>query len=397
MSELRIGKPYITHDNSKTRLNTELYLDGCKIYNVWYEFAGEYKNYICCERADGILLNVLLYAMEHGYDIRCDVPLSERLYYQLTTYLIPAISSHIDEYRQISIHADLSGEVIENVNGVGASLSGGVDSFYTLFKHYNRPEKRYNITHLTFFNAGASGEYGGDEARNRYLERIDWIKGVATKLNLKLVTVDTNINEFLQENHEATHTFRTLSLVFLLQKLFSVYYFASGVPFESFAYKYFDTAPYDLLSAKCLSTDNLTIYISGGEVNRLEKIRYIADFPLTYEYLNVCVSEAVNCSKCAKCQRTMMELYTLGMLDKYAKVFDVDYFQRHKKDYLYSTVVNKLEYDWIDIYPILKKRGEFPVPVRMRAAARNVYNIARRQLASVPLLKKLYRNFIKRG
>lgn len=396
MSELQIGKPYITHHASKVRLNAELYLDGSKIYDVWYEFDEDYEKYLCCERVDGIVLNVLLYAMEHGYDIRCDSPMSERLYYQITTYLIPEISSHIREYSKVNIRAKLSSDVIDTANGVGASLSGGVDSFYTLFKHYDRPEKRYNITHLTFFNAGASGQYGGDEARNRYFERIEWIKGVAAKLNLKLVTVDTNINEFLQEDHEATHTFRTLSLVFLLQKLFSVYYFASGFPFESFAYKYFDTAPYDLLSAKCLSTDNLTIYISGGEVNRLEKIRYIADIPMTYDYLNVCVSEAINCSKCAKCQRTMMELYTLGMLDKYAKVFDVDYFQQHKKKYLCSTVVNRHEYDWVDIYPIIKDRGEISLDVYLRAGVKIAYKGIRGRLAAVPMIKKLYRKYIKK-
>ena len=107
----------------------------------------------------------------------------------------------------------------------------------------------------------------------RYKQRIDWIQSVADELEKPLVCVDTSANEFLKQNHEQTHTFRTLSIPLAMQKLFSKYYFSSGIPFKNFEFAKLDTATYDLLNVQCISTDNLTFYSSGGEVKRLEKGR----------------------------------------------------------------------------------------------------------------------------
>ncbi len=354
-----IGKTYIESvDDKASRLCACITTEDSKEYVAWYEVSKEFEQYLCTERADAFVVNTLLYAMEHSYDIICEDPMSERLFYQLTEYLIPAISKNLPRYHAINIKAQLTSERLQTADGAGGSLSGGVDSFYTILRHCNRKEEDFNITHLTFFNAGASGAYGGDEARRRYLSRIDFVKDVADKLNVPLVCVDTNINEFLQQDHEPTHTMRTLSIILALQKLFSKYYFASGFPFSSFEFTDFDTAPYDLLNVQMLSTENTTFYLSGGETTRLEKLDYISQFDITYPRLNVCVCEDTNCNVCLKCQRTIMELYVLGKLDLYDKVFDVQYFQDHKKDFMINAYMHRDEYDWRDVYPILKKKND---------------------------------------
>ena len=35
-------------------------------------------------------------------------------------------------------------------------------------------EKEFNITHLTFFNAGSNGKFGGEETRNLYNKRKEY-------------------------------------------------------------------------------------------------------------------------------------------------------------------------------------------------------------------------------
>lgn len=175
---LKIGAPYLTNSPKKgyMRLYSKLSIGSTEKYDVWYEVEEKFASYFTLERSDGLLVNLLLYAMEHSLDIECEAEVSEKLYYQLTEYLIPSISSKIEKYHRIKIDAKLSSEILSIANGGGASLSGGVDSFYTLLRHLNRKEEDYNISCLTFFNAGASGNFGGDDARELYLSRIDWIK-----------------------------------------------------------------------------------------------------------------------------------------------------------------------------------------------------------------------------
>ena len=193
----------------------------------------KWKEYLCFERADAFLVNLLLYAMENNADIECKCDISERLYYQLTEYLIPSISSNIGKYHSISLIGSLSNEQLPSAYACGTGISGGVDSLYTILKHIGRNDN-HNLTHLVFCNAGTNGDFGGDSARETYYERKAYLQGFANDFHLPMVSVDTNINEFLNQLQEATHTFRTLSTPFSLQKLFSVFYYGSGVPFSGF-------------------------------------------------------------------------------------------------------------------------------------------------------------------
>ena len=232
-------------------------------------------------------------------------------------------------------------EIYYNGTGVGASISCGVDSFYTLLKHQNQKDEKYNITHLTFFNAGSNGEYGGEKARDLFNKRVEYVGKFCEENNYNLITIDTNINEFLMMNHEKTHTFRTLGCVLALQKLFSKYYFASGLPFDGSHIDESDTAFYDILNVQCFSNENISFYCSGIETTRLEKIKYISNFKETYNWLNVCVIDESNCGKCEKCIRTMTALDSIGSLERYSNVFDIDEFYKNKSKYM----VNILEYN----------------------------------------------------
>lgn len=354
---LIIGKPYVKKENGKARLYSDIKLSGQLIDSFWYEVEERYIEYLCYERTDAFVVNLLLYAMEHDYDIVCEQVMSERLYYQMTEYLIPCIAQNISKYHHINIIAERTAEKLENAGAVGTALSGGVDSFYTILRHLEREDKNFNVTHLTFFNAGASGDYGGEKARNLYLARIKQVEIVAHILNKDLICVDSNINEFLHQKHYDTVTFRTLAMPLALQKLFSKYYFASG-----FTVKEFDisgklsTEPYDLLNVHCLETEQLTFYTSGIESSRIQKLEYITDFEITYSFLNVCVAGEKNCGRCEKCQRTILALWSINKLDKYNKVFDIDYFNSHKRKYISNAVAKRNICLWNGIYKLLIKQ-----------------------------------------
>lgn len=66
-------------------------------------------------------------------------------------------------------------------------------------------------------------------------------------------------------------------------------------------------------------------------------------------------------SKCEKCQRTMMELYVLGKLEKYKEVFDFDYFSRNKRRFLRTSSINRYKDDWKEVYEILDSQDELGI------------------------------------
>ena len=89
---LKIKKPQLcTNDSAHTRLQAEIEQDGVS-HIVWAEVDNKYTEYLCYERSDAFVIGLLHYAMKHNHDIVCEAPMGEYLYYQITTYLVDAIS-----------------------------------------------------------------------------------------------------------------------------------------------------------------------------------------------------------------------------------------------------------------------------------------------------------------
>lgn len=354
---IRIGKPYIEQTaDQKYRLCAEFREDGKEPYIAWYEVDEQYRAYLCEERTDAFAVVLLPYALRHGLDIHCEQVMSERLFYQLTQVLLPTLGGRVGDFKRINLVADTSNAMLPSYGARGASVSGGVDSFYTLLNHLNRSESKFNVTHLAFFNVGAHGDYGGNEARELYHKRIEMVRPIAEELGLSFVTVDSNLSEFLRLRHVASHTYRTLSVVLALQKLFDAYFFASGYSYREFMLSSDGPAHFDLLNLQCLTTENTTFYLSGAEKTRQEKLGLITNHEITYRYLNVCTDDGPNCSRCTKCRRTMMGLYLHGKLEHYRQVFDVDWFLSHIQEQFPYAYANTHDTDWLELVQVMKQR-----------------------------------------
>lgn len=328
--KLYIGKPYIDEGSNrdKVRLNFPL-IYSVEGYELYYEVDMKYKEYLTCELSDAAVVCVLLYSMERGWDIECEGAISERLYNQLNHYLIPAISRNIKRYSHISVIAPTSNICFDG-KAVGTGLSCGVDSFYSVLRGMNHPESSsLKLTHCCFFNAGSTGFWGGNEARELYEKRMYRFKEVSKELGCDFVACDSNMTEFLLQENEMTHVFRTLSVPLALQKLFGTYYFASSYAFEEFKFTDFDPSYYDILTLTMLSNQNSRFELVGAETTRLGKVQFIADYEVTYHNLHVCITDEYNCNHCRKCLRTMLDFHIVGKLDRYGNVFDLNYFYSH--------------------------------------------------------------------
>lgn len=153
-----------------------------------------------------------------------------------------------------------------------------------------------------------------------------------------------------------------LLTIFALRKAWNKYYYSSGYEFESFSLKdnsKSDTAHYDLLLAHVFSVNGFSVYSAGASVDRYEKTKFISKNPITYKYLNVCLdpSRKINCGRCGKCTRTLLNLEMCGAVDEYSEVFDLNYFINNKRKALEQMVREKNSPFYRKAYQYYKKQN----------------------------------------
>ncbi|TDN89161.1 hypothetical protein DET49_10777 [Salegentibacter sp. 24] len=306
---------------------------------LWYKFPVEFQNYLVTENLDAFLVGLLFLGLKNGYDIRLESQVSEKLYYNLTHYLIPALCLANPALTRIEIlPKELNGQNLNTGNIAGTGLSCGIDSFATYYDHI-KENGRFSIGYFTFFNVGSHGDMGGERARKVYKERLHAVREFAMGENKKVITVDSNLSEILQVNFQKSHSLRSISCVLHLQKLFRNYYYASAYRFDHFKLNLIDTSDSDIFNLNMLSTESTSFYSSVAQLSRVERSQLVSQNPSTYPFLDVCTNPWIdkpylNCSYCYKCLRTQLTLEIGDNLKFYNQVFDLKKYQEIKYKYI---------------------------------------------------------------
>lgn len=336
------------------KLNTEKLESTIRLYcdykykgasnRLWYEIDNDYLEYISTECGDAFFVALVLLAHCQGQDISFETPVSTRLYYGVTKILLPGLAALTPKSPVINVTAET-----QNLNfspyAVGTALSLGVDSFHAVASNI---DGSFPVTHVTLFNSGAFGDYGGEISRSLFHRTADSVARAATEMGLPLITVDSNISEVLNVSFATTHSIRNLSFALLFPSLFQQFYYASGYPVSEFKLDSAsgDATYYDLLVAKALCTESLEVMIAGLHDNRIDKISTVASFLPSKNHLNVCIladsnkflncseNQVQNCSRCFKCVKTMVAMDTLGVLNEYSSVFDLEIYEANRTEYL---------------------------------------------------------------
>lgn len=341
--EIIIGKPYIRpmEERNSSLLCSDLEGIG-KPFTLWYEVDERYAQYLCTERADAFLIGLLPYAMAHSLEgdplvVKCKAPISEQLYYQLHSHYIPTLVKCIGWYHNIEIKCELDSKKLESKNAVGAGVSGGVDSWYTLLKSKRCNSQKYQISHGAYFEFDPNGIFDG-ELQNKMREMA---RNVCSLNNIAFVNIKSNIcKDIYRIPHGAIITWMFFSYAGALQKLFSIFYTSSTHSYKSFKIIGDRSERYKLLNVHCLSNENITFYTPGSDMTRHERTSYIADYDFPRKILVVCnlprVEKGIlqNCSKCSKCTQTMIDLDLADKLDYFRDVFDVKAYRDNPNYYL---------------------------------------------------------------
>ncbi|MCL2438860.1 MAG: hypothetical protein FWC99_07320, partial [Coriobacteriia bacterium] len=222
---------------------------------------------------------------------------------------------------------------------VGAAVSLGVDSFYTLKSNLDAEQESFRPTQLLYTSSRGIPEENQlkHEAEGRQKEA----KNAAQVMELPLVFIYSNSRTvFPFVSHVYGHPFTNMASVFALRKLFRMYYYSTAYDISQFSLLGTSKRPADnylLLLIYVFTMPDLTFHISGANVTREEKLELIADCEVVQRYLRVCLAGTKNCGKgCGKsrkCQRTLLELDYLGKLDGFYESFDIGYYKENRAWY----------------------------------------------------------------
>jgi hypothetical protein len=303
------------------------------------------------KKLDGFLVGILPLAMMLGEDIVVKGPLSEKLFNNLTNYYMNITRLAISSFKPIKIIPDSldDGKKLICESAVGTGFSAGIDSFFTVLRYLLTDDvlPNYKITHLVFCNVGSHGDntYGmtTQHANLLFNTRYELIKGFPKELGIDFIKVDSNLSEVLKMNYLSTYQSRTLSCALLLQGLFRKYYYSSCFSYkDSFIRETKDISHTDSAAVHLLSTETLDCILSGAEYSRIEKTRLVALSGVANRWLNVCIAypeNGKNCSMCFKCDRTLLTLEMLGVIDKFDKVFDLSKWRKVRNYYIIGEVL----------------------------------------------------------
>lgn len=377
-------------DKTDNGLSASILIDGNR-ENVDVFVSPDYRQYIVTERIDAFVWGFLFFCMCKDYDICSEIPVTDELYYNLESHFIDGLSRVNDSLSRIHIIAPICNGCSGSHHIVATGVSCGIDSLYTIAQHEDVPND-YKLNTLAFFNSGSSFKGVADGLRSDLFEgRLENAKSFASEAGKAFLFVESNIHllidKYLGYSHVENNTYMALFCIYNIQGAIKNYYYSSGYSYAEFTIlreghnAELDSEHYDLLILQMASINGMKFYSTGGNLNRFEKTRVVANYKLANKYLNVCVNEAHNDSTCFKCARTLLTLDALGVVDNYREVFDVDYYHSHRVDYIqdmYIEATFKHNSFYKEIIPSFNK--ELTISLKLSAIFRKVASVVRNRL-----------------
>ena len=349
-----------------------------------YELGEKYAD-LLSDRADAALVALLLPAMKLGEDIELESPISEKLYYTLSSAYQGLLRYIIPGLKAIAIHPESLENSPPNPSGVMTGFSGGIDAFCTLADHFYNDQipDSFRITHLIFNNVGSHSSGGEKLFRSRYQRLLP----LAQKLDLPFIAINSNLEELYRDvaiTFRMSSVARNMSVALLFQEGIGKYLYASG-----YQYIQLNTQPnvtgimayWEPIAVPLLSTDRMELLSVGHEYTRVEKTLRVAEIEDSYTWLDICSTNklAGNCGACKKCLQTQLTLDIAGQLDRYAAAFNLDRYRQIRHNYLPEPLLRDDPFRR-EIVDFAAKRG-FEFPLRARLLAKMPYFVEAREIA----------------
>lgn len=354
---ITIKKPEVLTHGDGVRLSAEVDVDG-EMRTLWVSVAAAYVHGLCSDRVDGFVVGLLSFALKYRHDIRFDAPMTNLLKEQLEKDFIDVVCQHQPEVHHVKLIGPTITPIYKTKTVRAMGLSCGVDCLYTV--HNRMLDTSFGDRYFLMTDAHMRFKNDTDEiAARRFKPLYENGKEFADKLGIPLVVAKTNWGPGFHRNLciDNNTTFCNCFVALALQNLFTHYFLASGGPVRDFAVKYLkngifktDCSNFDLVALSAYSTPSLRFIVDGLE-DRVKKIRTLLAWPDCWDNLDVCEmhrrrargNDTYDCHKCMHTVNEIMSQEGMSGLEKFSKVFDVDYVEKHRAEYLAYLICQRLE------------------------------------------------------
>ncbi len=320
-------------ESNKTKVSIKL-----NQKQFYYIYDSMYDEYLT-QTYDCFVLGILIKAMFSNKSIYVEGPMSERLYNNLSKILIPMLHFCYKELHPIQIFPNTLVADHYDSNKTGFGLSCGIDSLCCLEDLYYK-EKREELK----LNIACNFHSGGSDNIEQYRLRLEHVSNfLRDNTKLQMLSIESNINDFNVEGftHEKIHGIKTISFVYLFQKLFKRFYISSGMTFNEFKLVQ-NPVSFGWIEGfviPLLSTESTEICLHGCNYTRLYKTYLISKNSIYDNYIDVCIntskqSQYRNCGGCFKCIRTLLTLECYTDLKRYRNIFDLMKYAKEKNGYI---------------------------------------------------------------
>ena len=316
---------------------------------LWLTYPEFLHEHIDPNSSDWVLTALLIPAMFSKCDLYLSGSISPILYYYASNDIQKILCIQNTKLSHVDINIEETKTRQKNKTRLTAiGFSAGIDSFSSLSMLDNDPALKPD--YLATLNVGAMGQgIKGRAMLKKYSKRLNEF---CNKSDYKPLIMDSNIDEFFQGlTFQATHTIRYAAAILSLGSAFSHYYYSSTFDYRAIkANETYDISSADPILLPLFSTEATEFRAIGTNLSRLDKVKLVTTFGLSYKYLDICVNNPVerlrqsipNCSKCWKCARQLMTLELLGELEKYSQVFNLTRYKQNKEDLVYEHMLNVL-------------------------------------------------------
>ena len=307
--------------------------------SAWLAYPKEYEDYVT-DRADGFFAGLMPTAMTLGENVVVKGSVSPRLAWGIREYqeLLQHWWRDKGWFSIVDIDYEDLCEPTAVGDAVGCTVSGGVDSFYSLWKHRRGNESipGYEITHGLMIN-GFDFDTDLDNTGS-FRRTAEAFRPVIEGMGARMLTLRSNIGSF--RSNALYHPSRLVTFeapitacVLTLAGLFAKFYVPGSTSYDPEALQAHGPDP---ASFPLLSTERIQIIADGFDADRAEKTAAISQWEDSYSTLRVCWRKVVideetglirNCCRCEKCVRTMLALDIVGALPKY-KTFPLPLIRR---------------------------------------------------------------------
>ncbi|MDD3643811.1 MAG: hypothetical protein PHQ19_10155, partial [Candidatus Krumholzibacteria bacterium] len=276
---------------------------------LWYRLQARFADNLT-ESYNPFVVGTISTAMRESKDLVVHGEVSRKLLENLEEFQAAWSLWLPRRYTRIEIIADTESDDYtgKKPDSAIATFSGGVDSSFTVYRHRKGMCGRANKKITTGIII-----HGFNIMLNRediFIRAADKAEIMANSLDMDLIRMATNYRD-LGDNFRFTVSSEIASCMLLFENSFSTGLIASSETYDNL------TLPLgsNPITDRLLSSDRLELIHDGAAYSRSEKVEVILNWPEAMKYLRVCWQEEnleLNCCRCEKCIRTILNFRALG-------------------------------------------------------------------------------------